>query len=219
VSRDDNVFLFTLIDFLVQVLFFGLAFYTVIAYTTAKPQTTNTDKIDHDKVHTVTEWTWASSIPELAGTLGGLRKPQDNFSQWAEFISSHDLKDVTLDFDLVKRMGGRDRLEKAARALGKPSCLAGDAEKNTATAVADLLLTDSEIAIQSSSPTFLDIAKQLGVGASVGSRYTLSQFRAAFQGVNTSHPDCRYFVNIQEKTELIAPRNAVNSAFLVIVRK
>jgi hypothetical protein len=217
--RDDNVFLFTLIDFLVQILFFGLAFYTVIAFANAKPNTSDTLKIDRDKVRTVTNWTWSTSIPGLADTIGPLSKPKDDFANWAQFISSHDLSEVTLDFDLVKQLGGKDRVEKAVRALGKPSCLPQDVPRNTATPIADLRLTDDRIAVQTTTPDFLKIAKQVRTDASVGTSFSLANFRAAFQSITNIQPECRYFVAIHEDTRLVAPRNAVNSAFMTILRR
>lgn len=218
-KRDESVFFFTLIDFLVQVLFFGLAFYTVVSYASAKSNRGDSVKIDRADVRVVTNWTWSNSIPELANDLRPLRRPKDDFEKWAEFISSHDYEDVTLAFDFVKEHGGIGRLKNAVRALGKPSCLPQDVAANEATAIARLVLTDNQILIESASPTFTKLSQSLGVRAGAGDAIGLASFRSSFQKLISLHPECRYFVSIREDTDLGEPKRAVEAGFLTMTRK
>lgn len=216
--QDDSVFFFTLIDFLVQVLFFGLAFYSVAAYNDKKAMR-QIVKVEVSEARRIQDWTWSKSISHLATSLAPLEKPRDNFHEWAEFISAHDLQNVKLTFDFVEKNGGLESLGRAVRALGQPSCLDADRERNSVTAVAGFLLFDSEILVQQLSPMFAEVDGLLGTRTRVGEVLPLDNFRARYKRLPSLRSDCRYFVNVREETPLKAARDAVESAFLLASRR
>lgn len=215
-KRGDDVFLFTLIDFLIQILFFGLAFYTIVTFINAQrdPKATS-DKIDHTKVVQVTNWTGFSSIPKLAEFLNPIQKPA-GFSEWAKFMSGHDLKDVELKLRFIDDHGGMAKIGQDIRAVGLPSCLEGDKATNGTTAVATFRLTDNRIDLLSETPNFHKVLSEINLSRAAVQSLTLMQFRELFGPLKAKHRQCRYFVSTDEtQTLLHAPRDAVNSAFRI----
>jgi len=217
-KRNDDVFFFTLIDFLLQVLFFGLLFFTLVTQPDNPPVSAGaSDKIDHDKVMTVTAWTGFLSIPFLADFLKPLPIDitKEQFKDWAPFISNHHYKDVKLKFDYVEDRGGIEVIDAAfKKAFGKPSCLLEDQKNKSPTRIAKFRLTDDKIDLINFKPEFQTLLTELNIKVSDVASLTLADFRNRFGGVRIKHPDCIYYVLYDEKGTLLkAPYHALNSAF------
>ena len=219
-KHNEDVFFFTLIDFLIQILFFGLVIYVASASASLLSKSTTT-QIDLKSVAIVNRWTSTSSIPELAKLLKDHPNPPTPFSDWIPLISTRKLDDVIIKLAYVEARGGISKIDgqlaKAARALGKPSCVTGDEDRGKATFIADFILSDDRIEIIGApAPQFMAILEEdLKVKLEEIRSLPLEKFRELFSPVIINHSDCRYYVKIKETTKLRAPRESVQSVFLI----
>src|SRR4051794_2255230 len=110
--RTDDVFFFTLIDFLVQVLFFGLLLF-VVAKVKEQAAEMKLAK-ESAEVEKIKKATGISDLTELTDTLTRLA-PITELKGTADFIRSVG--------GIEKVKEGLDRLHKYDEGSGKPPCL------------------------------------------------------------------------------------------------
>lgn len=220
--RTDDVFFFTLIDFLVQVFFFGLLLFVVMHAEEASDIEAN--KAREDQVSQVTRWTGFSRLTELTDFLSRLAPPE-NFRGWADFMSrTKDPRRAEEANKLVAEAGGvdevRTKLKKYEEAYGLPPCVSDEREgKRVPRAVAMIRLDDTHLEIRRGSPDLEGLLEQLGTTLDEVRRLPLADFRRQFVRLRQLHPECRYFVDVEVRTQFLAPMDALQSAFRIATRR
>jgi hypothetical protein len=211
-KRRDDVFYLILVDFLVQILFFGLFLFVFYQASITK---------DQDKLKEAVDAAGVSDITELTDDLSRLAPLQ--LKQLDELIKQAGGAEAVTE--LLKRTsqegGARTsiaRLDKLRKLEGrdKPSCLFDPSRQPEP--LMTVLASGRNITVVEGSAELQRVSGGLGGQASIGRSYSPESFVHAFSPLLRSQPQCRYFVKFQERTELVAPRRAVGSIFYLMVR-
>ena len=208
--RNNDVFFFTLIDLLLQVLFFGLVLFVV----------------GQMAVKATLEKAGVSNIAELTDVLTRM-VPIDKLKESEAFIASNGGREhIASVVQIVKRLGG---LEKATamesdlnaansriKALegerwGAPSCV--PMVDGRPPAIARVVVRDQSITLEAPSSQFLTLLAIHGLKFEDVQSLSPAAFRSTFARVIAREPDCRYFLSSEARTEYLAPMRAVWSVF------
>ena len=217
-KRADDVFFFTLIDFLIQVFFFGLLLFVVGKAVESRKETQRGHEAK--QINELVLAAGVSNITELQDYLTRLAPIRD-LQGTADFIRSTGGEDKVREaVRLVADAGGavelKGKLKKYDDAYGLPPCLRDEVNgKQVPRTLAVLRVEDEHIEIQRSSGDLEKLLGQLGTTSSAVQRLTLEQFRSTFLPLKTLSPQCAYFVEVRVATQYIKPMRAVWSNFRV----
>ena len=225
--RGDDVFFFTLIDFLLQVFFFGLVLYVVSQAFAPKPLDPKEDKARKDLIEKAN----VSNLAELTDMLSKL-VPMDKLRGTAEYISRNGgWYNIKAGYEAAKAAGGPERLgqidrdmaakdeeltglRNQARAWGTPSCVYETAaERTRPKLLAKLRVTDERVVLSDPTPELLAVLKQMNLEFDAVRNLSHDGFRHAFAPLNKLQPQCRYFLDVLERPKLLDSMNTVWSAF------
>jgi hypothetical protein len=218
-KRNDDVFFFTLVDFLLQVFFFGLLLY-VVSKVAVNSEVKRVEEAK-EKIQKVEKWTGFSSITELTDYLSNLAPP-DDFRGWADFMSKHtDVKAVEGAVVYVEEKGGlediKDKVKKFEEAFGLPPCFVelADGRKNPKS-VATLLVEDAKISLVQTTREFDDLLSKNGIRFEVGQGLSLQEFSKTFTRFKQAGRSCNVHVVINLRTDLNRPYFAALSGFAAL---
>lgn len=199
--RRDDVFFFTLIDLLVQVLFFGLFLFTAVQV--GRERSEKKLSVDQSEIVKLKEWAGVSNITELTDEV-------------TKLVPFKDLQGVSA---IVRDSGGTAklqekivRLQKLDQGTGKPSCL-GMNPQGSPIPLATLIAEDAVIRIESNTPELQQVLAMVGADFSAVAEMNLEDFARTFAPVPKKRPDCRYTVRLVEKTSLVYARDTIGSVF------
>jgi hypothetical protein len=222
-KRSDDVFFFTLIDFLLQVFFFGLVLYVVAKSVEVS---TASEKAKQDKqVEQLTRATGISNLTELTDLLTKMAPLQD-LRGTADFIARAGGTDkLRGTVALVDEAGGADsierkleRLRKLEEGTGKPPCLYDEISgKKVVRSLAVVVATDSHITFQETTPALEQVLSLLGHKFSAVRVLPLAEFRKKFTALITKKPECRYTLTFREQTRFVDARDAARFAFYLAI--
>lgn len=222
--RTDNVFLLTLVDFLVQVIFFGL--FVFVVYQASQSARQKQLKADEQSFDSVFETAGVSNITELLDELSKLAPVR-----LKGFNTIFGKQGGGGEAEAVKRMveesGGAaglearlERLAKLEEGMGKPPCLFETRDgKRQAVALATVIGSATTISFVSSTPQLEKLLAELGLSYGSVRSLGLSQFRRTFRKVIDVHPQCRYTLVFRETTRLVDPRDAAGAYFYLQIRR
>ena len=224
--RSDDVFFFTLIDFLLQVFFFGLLLFVV--GQSLKSEEELTAKAREELLDRALKANGVSNITELSDLLTRLA-PLDRLRGTADFIERNGGPEVVeKGLKAVEAAGGPEKaaaLQEENAALserlaklegwGKVSCLPsvmvnGRLQPKT---IATAVVSDDSISIQDPMDEFLALLKAHGLEFDSVRRQSLAAFTNIFTRVVTREPNCRYFLSIQRETKFFEPMRVFWSIF------
>lgn len=224
--QSDDVFFFTLIDFLLQVFFFGLLIF--VAGKALESEKDQSREARDKQVEAMVKATGVSSIAELSDLLTKL-VPLDKLRGTADFIARHGgEKKIEEALKVVQAAGGVERLgelrsENAALAervaklegWGKVSCLPnvmvnGKLQPKT---IGTVVVSDDTITLQDPTPDMLALLRTHGLEFDSVRRLSLPAFRETFAIVASKQPECRYFLTVRRETRYYEPMQAVWTAF------
>jgi hypothetical protein len=222
-KRSDDVFFFTLIDFLLQVFFFGL-----LLYVFAQSNQNELEKIrrqDDEVIEKLKIVSGFSNLTELTDILTNLA-PMKELKGTSDFIrKAGGLDKVTLAVNTVESVGGTEavaqrleKLRKLEEGSGKPPCLfslAGD--KKQAKSLATVIATDSTIIFQENNSDLEDTLRQIGRSFESVRELPLAQFRQVFASLLSKRPECRYTLRFREHTSLVHARDAARFSFYLMI--
>lgn len=223
-KRNDDVFFFTLVDFLLQVFFFGLLLYVVSAVAAKAKEAKvndNAAKIEQTQaqIKRIESWTGFSSITELTDYLSNLAPPQD-FRGWADFMSKHkDVKPVASAIEYIQDKGGiatvKANLQKFEDAYGLPPCYFTESAdgKISPRAVATLLVEDTKISLSQSSSEFDALISSSGIQFGIGQSMNLEVFSKTFAQFKQAGRKCNVHVVVNLRTDLNRPYFSALSGF------
>jgi len=216
-SRSDSVIYLTLVDFLLQLIFFGI--FLFVAYYPSKPQ----------DLPSLTKEFQKYGVPILEG-FGELITAENVqwFQRLAKFIHNQaelislvqalekagSVDDLVQMIDLVQSSGGLNKVK--SKLLGQPACLPDRSSLMTVEAA------DTYLFIANVTEPGAKVLAELHVGAKVGDRLTFAEFTNRFRPLLDQKVDgvrCVHFAKYDRtQTALEAPRMAFEKIFLMQVR-
>lgn len=204
--RSNDVFLLTLVDFLVQVIFFAVFIFVVYQTLIKDP---NAKDYDSAQVTKAIQLAGVSDLNELTDELTKLAPV--NLKGFNAKLG--DGGAAQLDRKL-------ERLAKLERGQGKPACIyeTVDGErkpKMLATAIGSA----SSITFVENTPELQSLLSSLGLTFEGVRSLSLPAFRRTFAGVIHKQPECRYTIVLRETTNLVNARDAAQQIFYVAVRR
>ena len=214
-KRSEDVFFFTLIDFLIQISFFGFLLY---ALDQASREIVSNKVKEADKL---VQQTGVSNLTELTDYLSKMA-PVNELKGVADFISAAGgIEKVKKSVAVVSEHGGVDKissglekLRKIEEGSGKPPCLFSLQDgKRIPQSIGHVQVTDTRISFLKNTPELQAVLVKLDANFNEIKDLSLSDFRARFSGLNRIRPDCRYQVDVSVNTQLLAPMDSVWSTF------
>jgi hypothetical protein len=221
-KRGNDVFFFTLIDFLVQVFFFGLVL--VAAGRAAEATKLEQQAKDLQQLEAAKKAAGVSSLNELTDALTKLG-PLDELKGTKDFISKMGGRDKAAEaVNVIAKVGGIEEVQSRLKAyddqFGLPPCVSVEVRgKRVPVPVAVLRLEDSFIEIESYTADFSKLLREIGVAYSAVKHLRLDEFDAFARKVQAHSDKCRYFVDIREITEYHLPFKKVYVGFRIAGRK
>lgn len=218
-KKTDDVFFFTLIDFLIQVFFFGLVIYAFAQESNSKIK--DSHKSEHEKVETILKATGISNLSELSDELSKLA-PISELKGFSDFISkSGGIDKLKIDVQVVADTGGAEnlmkrleRLRKIEEGSGKPPCLYTEVNgRKVVRPLATVIASDTDITFTGTNPELEKLLAKLGHSYASVHELSIAQFKVAFQGVTKIDTECRYTLKFLESTDLVFARDSARSIF------
>lgn len=220
-KRSDDVFFFTLIDFLVQALFFGLLLYVLgqAAQQESAKAREASDQVAKDKDARLEKVAQASGFSNLTELLDYLTKlaPVMEFKGIADFLSSAGgIGKAREAVTVVQAAGGpdkvkasMDKLRKHEEGTGKPPCLydmVGD--RKVAKILATVIADDATIRFETSNPALKEALQLVGRSFDSVKSLPLAEFSKTFAPLVQRKADCRYTLRFLETTRFVDARDA-----------
>lgn len=223
--RVDDVFFFTLIDFLVQVFFFGLLVFVVGRASQAEREEKHGQETK--QIEDLKKAAGISNLTELTDSLTKLA-PVSELKGVADFVRREGgLEKVKEATKVVADAGGiskirenLDRLRKYEEGSGKPPCLFEWVNnKKVSRPLAVVVAGDASIRFESSSAELEGVLKRLGRTYDSVRELPLGEFKKTFGPMVQIQPDCRYTLHFIETTRLVDARDAARFAFYLNINK
>jgi len=224
--RTDDVFFFTLIDFLLQIAFFGVLLF--VFQQTASRVEQSRRAAEEAKKNELLAGAGVSDLTELTDMLTRMA-PLDQLRGTSDFIATNGGVDkVKAAANAASEAGGIDKFVDMAKQVklmtarisqlegyGKPSCLpyvsvSGHPQPKT---IAKVQVEDNVITMTDPTPEMQTLLTGLGTSYDHVQRLSLAEFKATFAPVVAKQPDCRYFLSLSRKTALYEPVQTVWTAF------
>lgn len=215
--KDDSVFFFTLIDFLVTCLFFGLVLYAMAGEASAAAL--GKEKDSERMIARIRKASGVSDLMELTDRLTRLG-PVREVERSIETVRRVGGADQVTKIDsLVRAAGGIDSLLTALTKMhqqegfGKPPCrytVDADGRKEPVK-IAGVRATDSTITLMYRTPVFDSIVSKYGIVVPDNGAFTLREFRRSFESLPEREPNCRYSIEFNEQTRFVDARDAAGA--------
>jgi hypothetical protein len=220
--RSDNVFLLTLIDFLIQIIFFGLVIFVFFSESEKK----NKNTYPPEQVQKAIDGAGVSSIVELNDELSKLAPVRlKGFNE--KLGAAKGDTDMSRVAEAIQKAGGADKLPDALDKLakleqgaGKPPCLFDTVGgKKQARAIATAVGGASNITFQGETPDLANLLRARNLQYSEVHSLSLTQFRRIFSRVIEAEPNCRYTLEFRETTRLVDARDSAGQIFYLKIRR
>lgn len=199
-KQNDDVFFFTLIDFLVQVLFFGL--FLFVALQTIRDKAEEKQNADSANIKRMEDWAGVSNLTQLSDLLTKLAPPSELHSL-GEIARAAGGKEA-----LAKKI---EKLRKIEEGVDKPSCLV-TSEGHTAI-LATVIADDNTLRFEAPTPELNTVLSTLGTNFNAIRELPLATFAEIFAPLTQIRPDCRYTVRLIENTRFVDARDALGGVF------
>lgn len=221
-QRSDSIFLLTLVDFLVQIIFFGLFIFVVHHAITQRDKR----KYDSAAVDRAVETAGVSDLTELVDELSKLAPVRlKGFN--ATLGNEADEAQVRKVAEAIREAGGAagvtnamQRLAKLERGSGLPTCLdetVGGTRR--ATTLATATGTGDRIVFDAPTPQFSKVLAEVGLDFDSVRSLGLREFGRTFRRVLTKRPNCRYTIVLRETTRMVNARDAAGQIFYLKLRR
>jgi hypothetical protein len=224
--RSDDVFFFTLIDFLLQVFFFGLLLF-VVDQTLKSAEKGERDAEEQKKAHLLKAF-GVSNITELTDALTKMA-PLDKLRGTADYIArSGGVEPIRAAVEAASAAGGVEKVsalggqvtaltERVAKleGWGKVSCIPNITVNGTVKpkSIATVVVSDDSVTLQNPAPEMHTLLGSLGLQFDEVKSLSLTAFKATFAPIVTKQPECRYFLDVVTRTRYLEPMRIVWSAF------
>ncbi|OYU37302.1 hypothetical protein [Novosphingobium sp. PASSN1] len=215
-QRSESVVLLTLVDFLIQIIFFGLLVF--VFYKAAEGRSAR--NYTPEQVGKAIDAAGVSNIVELTDELTKLAPMQLKELNGKLHAGSKDA-DIAKLVELVDQAGGAGAAaKKLEQGLGRPPCLVSEvAGKRQVTVLASLIGSATTITFEAETPELRKVLTDVGLQYSDVRSLPLARFRNVFNRVVEKFPNCRYTVQLRETTGLVFARDAVQQIFYTKLRR
>lgn len=221
-QRSDSVFLLTLVDFLVQVIFFGLFVFVVYQAMLQR----DAKRYEPAAVKRAIETAGVSDLTELVDELSKLAPVR--LKGFNETLGNESGQaDVHRAAEAIKEAGGAtglsnamQRLAKLERGSGLPPCLEEkvDGGRRPAT-LASATGGGGVITFDAPTPQFTALLGEVGLSYGAVHSLGLREFTRTFRRVLEKHPQCRYTIVFRETTRMVDARDAAGQIFYLKLRR
>lgn len=229
-QRSDNVFLLTLVDFLLQIIFVGLFAYAIATSMSAKRQaslsTIETALRGWSEEQVQKLLATLAAAPDVGKTLKDQKDLKDflgkqgvsNLAALTDKLSRMVPVDQVTDIKQVRQAitdaGGAENARLAISAylhgVGKPHCLYAS-DKKSAFPLATITAFDDEIVFDTQTPELNLVLAQLGENYGTIAKLSLTDFTRRFAKIASLYPKCVHSLRVREKTEYVRARKAVSA--------
>jgi hypothetical protein len=236
-TQQDSVFLLTLVDFLFQIIFFGLFAYAISVTTE------NTDwrsaavalqeKFKDESPADVQKI--VDAMPDDGERLKAAMANEEAVGRLERHFGVSNLTQLTDELtrmvpmdqlrsasELIQKAGSVDRANDAVNrylksGIGKPACLLADVTKNRAKPLATIIGYESHLEFQAETPELSVVLLKMGTDFASIRSLPLAQFKQVFSKLGALYPDCMYTFDLIEKTRYVEPRDAATANWNVRV--
>lgn len=236
-TRQNDVFLLTLVDFLFQIIFFGFfAFAVSVAADSGEWKSAAVAFEAKFKGQSPTDVaaviaTMPPNIAELQSALADvpqvdrlqkhfgasdLTKLTDELTRMAP---ANELRSTT---KLIQKAGGVEKANEAIdrylkSGIGKPACLISENSKSRAKPLATLLGYEDHLEFQAQTPELAVVLAKMQLTYNEVQSLSLVQFRQVFSRLGSLYPECMHTFDLVEKTRYVEPRDAATAGWSVRV--
>lgn len=226
-KRSDDVFLFTLVDFLLQALFFGFFLY-VVGKALAPAQLS---KSEREARAALLEKTKVSDLIELTDLLSKMG-PLEKLPGTAEFFQKNGgVVGLRVTLEAMQQIGGADTvrtmqavlkakeqeidgLKTEIKAWGTPSCLYETVSgKVRPRSIARVRVYDDRVELDTPTDDMRSVLTSLKLDYETVKTLGHSAFRATFAPLVVQRPECRYFLEVTVRPKLYSSMQVVWSSF------
>jgi len=229
-KRGDNVFLLTLVDFLLQIIFVGLFAYALITAINTQRDAAALDiakhlsHLDEEQLHRLLEA--LAKTPDVGRALSDghdIKKllTKHGISDFVELddtlsrmVPASQVAEVKQIHDVIRAAGGVAAAKKAisyyVNGVGKPHCLYA-ADNHRAVPLATLTAYDDHITIDGVTADFKRVLTEIGEDPAQVADMSLPAFTRAFSKLANRYPNCMHSVRFRENTDLVHARNAISA--------
>lgn len=214
-NREDNVFLLTLIDFLLQIIFFGVFVYALYMSTHIP------DEARNNAIAKLLAHFGVSNIVVLTDELTKMA-PADTLRNAVKDMQKIGGKEkLNALIALAEKSGGiseiETRLEKLRRleeGAGKPPCVFDVKDgKKIARPIARVVATEERITFETNTADLIEVLGMLGLKFEEVRSLSLAEFEVKFGALRSRRQDCRYSLTFVETTRFVEPRDVVMKTF------
>ncbi len=214
--QSDNVFLLTLVDFLVQIIFFGLLIFVFYKSTEGHSKRDATP----EQIGKALDAAGVSNIVELTDELTKLA-PVGLKGVNQALYTGNQIIDISKTVIAIKQLGGGNGLvQKVEHGQGKAACIYDTIKgqrrpRVLASAVGD----DVSITFESETPELHTLLGEVGLTFPQVQNLPLKSFYTVLKPVLKKHPDCLYTIKFTEKSRMVDARDAAQSIFYTQIRR
>jgi hypothetical protein len=217
VRRDDSVFFFTLVDFLLTTTFFALVVYAIGAHRAKTPD----GKTAGEDLAAISKAAGVSDLTELTDDLTRLGPIRNAMTSVEVVKHSGGSVQVARTAKFVEAAGGYDSLFRTITRLrkqngfGAPPCLfvLDKHGKQIPTEIAVVQANDSEISFLGRTPVLDTLLGELHLSFNDVRSLTFGAFRDKFSTLRALQPGCLYSIRFEEHTRFVDARDAAQTAF------
>lgn len=216
-KASNDVFLLTLVDFLLQILFFGLLLGVVWIFESKNQALAKEEKLEAGEQQAVIKAKELMGVSNFAEIMDSLTKlaPVSKLSSLAAYVK---LVDDQGGIEMVKAK--LEKLERIESGYGKPPCLFSMQNgRKTPTVLGTVIADDTTIRFQRTSPELEGVLKLLNKSYSTVETLSLTEFRKTFEPLLRLKPDCFHTLRFIEKTRYVEARDAAQRSFYLNLAK
>jgi hypothetical protein len=213
-TRSDSVIYLTLVDFLIQLIFFGVFLFVAFNQSRTQDEPTLSPEFKQYGVPILEgfgELVSADNVPIFQQLAKFIRNRQDLIDLVESLKRAGSVQSLLDGTKIVQEAGGNEAARKRL-GLGRPACLASKAPLMTVVAYDEFI----EIAVitDDGRRIFDEIEVNIVAGVKLSFDQFTTQFKRLIQQKVGDEP-CVHFVRYERATKLEAPRLAVDKIFLI----
>ncbi len=213
--KDNDIVYLTLIDFLIQLIFFSLFIFVIFSNDKLKkpiaepysPQKWVNEKIYAPILEGFGPFIKAENVKKFEEIWKHLKTQQDLDNLLSALKSAKSTEELKKSADIVSKGGGAAKVEQ--KILGKKSCL----ENGSTASIFAFDAYDTYIKVKSISDVGAEHAIKRGLQLKIGDEVAKSTIGAKFNMF--LEKDCVFFVDYIRHTDSEQMRHAVEQNFLI----
>lgn len=236
-TRQNDVFLLTLVDFLFQIIFFGFfAFAVSVAADTGQWKSAALAFEEKFKGQSPADVEAAiATMPQNIAQLKTALADAPQVDRLQRHFGASDMTKLTDELTrmapanelrsttkLIQKAGGAERANEAIdkylkSGIGKPACLIAENSKSRAKPLATILGYEDHLEFQAETRELAAALGKMQLTYNEVQSLSLVQFRKIFSRLGSLYPDCMHTFDLIEKTRYVEPRDAATAGWNVRV--